>query len=566
MKRSHQFLLSCLLGLLSACAQKPSAIQDDDAIPTNIPLPLAGVNQQPVVGVKTVLLIAGRWAGDREVNMTALYAGTFAQQPGSVYDYLLKASMGKLILQGTTIQAQFPMPADSGFNGEMKDAEAAARAQGYEPNNYDYVWIAHDNGTGGAQGEMPGRRIAVRDSRYGGHYIWAHEFGHNLGYSHEADFGGLFDTYVNCPAAGNSVTAPEGCGTKRYGDTGDPVQGSNAVPALYPANNRWYAGWLDDSQAAVINKTGLYRLGVLGHAGPQLYLIDRGANKSPKQIALEYRQPTPPYDNFSTSDNRVSGVWVRYTTMGERVSNVQLDGTPQTVSTADPTFLPGHELADAAALIYVCSTDTKGATIAVTLLDNGRPSCTPVLSRPTVAIPGAGQQTGYKPIVSGTGMPGTTVQIERTRDGYMVGVVGSAIVGADGKWSAQLDQALAAGAQHLAVYSTNPGSPNSSNISSATFSVIETPASPTIENQPAFPGPLPLFSGTGLPGASIFVEKTNVGNLLGVVATAVVDQEGKWSAQSLVAFPAGTSKAAVYQQNGDKRSPVEYSNWFYVQD
>lgn len=555
-----------LAASLAACTAHNIATtarpEPTDAVMTDIPLPLAGVNQRPVTGVKTALLVAAHWPGDRQLDMKQLYDSSFSGQPRSLSDYLLKASGGKLILKGTTLTAEFtdPVPAE-GFWGEIREAEKAARAQGYEPDRYDYFFVVHNNGVGGAQGAMPGRNIVIRDQPYAGHYLWAHEFGHNLGFSHEDQFGGLFDTYVNCSSNDTDLVAPTGCTTKRYGDSGDPVQGSRSVQALYPANYRWYAGWLDAAQMAVISQTGLYRLGALGGPGPQLYLINRGSShaRDPAQIALEFRQPVPPYDNFAPTDNRVTGVWIRYTTLANRVDNVQVDATPLTASTDDPTLQPGRTLIDpqAKVKVHVCSANTQGSTLAVAINNESLPSCTPALPYTVIVKPSALQHVGYRPIVYGKGLPGTTAIIETTHIGTRIKVLGSAIVGADGNWSTQINQDLPAGAQRLVAYLSNPGSPNGIRLTSQLFTVIETPDPPQmLTPEPDSPtGAFPAFSGTGLPGATVNIELPTNNLPLDLITPVVVDQEGHWSAQSRLRFGRGSYTVRFYQRNGDKQSP-----------
>jgi hypothetical protein len=564
---------------LVACSTPPAApsaatpVEPSDAVLTDLALPNPAINQRPITGVKTALLVAAHWPGDRELDMPKLYDSSFSGQPLSLSHYLLKASGGKLVLKGTTISARFtePVPPE-GFWGEINAAKAAARAQGYEPDNYDYFFVVHKNGVGGAQASMPGNHIVLRDQPFRGHYLWAHEFGHNLGFSHENKFGGLFDTYINCPGVGVDMDAPSGCATKRYGDTGDPVQGSNGVQALYPAHNRWYAGWLDDTQMAVINQTGLYRLGVLGGVGPQLYLLNRLGSSTiqPLQIALEYRQPGPPYDNFAVDDNRVNGVWMRYTTLTTRVDNVQLDATPETLATDDPALQIGRVVNDPAAKLKVrlCSNNTQGATIAVAVDNQPLPTCTPELPGVVVAQPAANQKTGYRPFVSGTGLPGAVAVIEKTREHYMVGVVGSAIVRADGKWSVQLDEPLAAGKQRLAAYLVNSGSKNGGASYSPSFTVIETPDA-AIVHVPANNSqttPYPTFSGSGLAGATVSVAMLANGLPSDVIASALVDEQGNWSAQSATPFSNGNHRVTFYQKNGERQSAGNPTRDFFVSE
>ncbi|EJM42362.1 hypothetical protein PMI26_03088 [Pseudomonas sp. GM33] len=366
MKLSAALLLSCLIATTMAYANAPDAV-NNDAILTDIPLPETGVDQRPVVGEKTVLLIATHWQDSKGIDMQKLYADTASEQPGSLSDYIRQASMGKLTFKWTTTTVRIPTPYP-GWATAIREAAEEALKQGHDFKQYDFFMVI-ENGPGGGQAWMPGSSLIVR-GQYGGHYLWAHEFGHNLGFNHG-------ETYTKCPKDNDTVFAPDQCEIKPAipaTDTGDPVSQGRG---LYPANYRWYAGWLDNSQVAVIERSGIYRLGVLGQSGPQLYLINR-TGLTPRQIALEYRQPSY-YDNFPPTDNRVNGVWVRYTNIGGTVSNIQLDATSETATTSDPTLQPGRTLVDDSAKIKVkvCSTDTSGASIAVSVGGETLPDCDP---------------------------------------------------------------------------------------------------------------------------------------------------------------------------------------------
>lgn len=436
MIRPRKLLIFCLLSLLATTAQSTEKIPSiqDDAIPTNTPLPLAGVNQRPVIGVKKVLLVAAHWQGDDKIDMQKLYAETASEQPGSISDYIKKASTGKLTFNWTTITASFDKPYP-GFYPGFTDAEQAAQAQGYDPKSYDYIFIFIGKNIGG-QADMPGNMLIVGAVDYG-HFYWAHEFGHNLGFNHGK-------IYTKCRQSNDIVFAPDQCeviNPQPYASTphdpGDPV---NQGKGLFPANYRWFAGWLDNSQAAVINKTGLYRLGVLGGDGPQLYLIDRGPGQSPQQIALEYRQPNPPYDNFPPTDNRAKGVWVRYTTMGDIVTNLQLDATPETATTTD-TLLPGKVLKDETAgiTVTVCTASRNGATIAVSVNGEAATSCTKAISPPIIQSPAPGIPAAPNPIIfSGTSLPGALINVSyKTSQGSVWKDV-KVVADATGVWQAPL--------------------------------------------------------------------------------------------------------------------------------
>jgi large repetitive protein len=139
------------------------------------------------------------------------------------------------------------------------------------------------------------------------------------------------------------------------------------------------------------------------------------------------------------------------------------------------------------------------------------------------------------PTVSGTGVPGSTVVLSANGS-----PVGSAVVGADGRWSVTPNNPLATGTQTFTAVATLGG------VSSAPTGgypvVIDTtpptaPAAPTItDDQGAQTGPVtggqstddatPTFSGTGAtPGDLITVYANGQ-----PVASAVVDGSGNWSA------------------------------------
>lgn len=384
MKRLRLLLTLYATATLAGCAfpDKPTSNQtpetefvydERDAIPNDVPLPKPGVNQRPVVGVKKVLVSVVHWRDGDSLKNDLIQKHTFSDDPSSFQNYIKAASSGQLILDGTVIfhtsglrpdlcKSGVPLP----MSLALSEGDKAARAKGLNPADFDYLINIIDCG-GGGTAFRPGRIMGIY-GQAGSSHVYNHEFGHNLGYAHGK-------TYIRCPSAGDRIDAPTRCTTIDYGDTGDSVSGGGT---LYPANNRWYSGWLDASQAVVISRSGYYRLGVLGAPGsenPQLYLI-KGSG-TPSQLALEYRKPTP-FDNFPPSDNRVNGVWMRYTSMAASLHNTQLDATPETASTADPALAAnGRYIFDAAAgiTVRVCRTAPTYAEIAVGVNAEPGPSC-----------------------------------------------------------------------------------------------------------------------------------------------------------------------------------------------
>ncbi|MGE8180618.1 hypothetical protein, partial [Pseudomonas mandelii] len=482
----------------------------DDAVPNDNPKLTATPNQYPTVGTKKYLMVVGHWTDGYRFDTEKLWKQAFSDDPLSFRSYIRAASKGKLLVDGQMITAEFGTPA-CGIKSISELAAAAAKTQNI---SYDYLISFADCG-GGAVAWRPGNAMEVYGQPPNAH-VFNHEMGHSLGFSHG-------HTYSNCPVADDVIQAPDQCTVIGFSDTGDSVSGGET---LYPAHNRWFSGWLNNSQIAVINNTGLYRLGVLGQEGPQLYLINRPI--APNQIALEFRQPTP-FDNFSPDDNRMTGVWIRYTSMEGSVFNFQLDATPETSTATDSALQPARTLEDATAKvkIKVCETDKTGATLAVALNGQGLPDCTTTVPAPIIEAPVSDAKTGLKPVIGGTSWPGARIVVSSTET--PVQTLGEAVADAHGQWSLQLAKNLDQG-RHFVTAQQFFDSRNSASTPERGFDVVDIEVFPALIESPADnvqTGIRPVITGTGIPGATVTLLEYNQPN--SPLATTVVDGYGKWS-------------------------------------
>lgn len=455
-------LLTLLLMLGAAviqggCVRPPSDYTslDPGAILSNEPLPKPGVNQRPVTGTKKVLLVVGQWTGQPALNKDALWAQSLSpQEKTSLRNYITDVSGGKLTLDGEMITAAFgtkPAKCDN-LDAVTKPAEDAARAQGLNPDSYDYLFIAAScDGPLLSSARTSGRTLGIYRQPANTN-TWIHRFGNNLGFLQAL-------TYTTCPELAGRVEAPERCKTIEATDYGDPVSGG--TDALYPAIYRWYAGWLDGTQVAQVQHSGFYRLTALGTAGPQTYLIDRSA-AGPKQIAVEVRQPGQTWDKFPAGDNRITGVWTRYTNMGTYAQNFQVDGTPQTSSTIDPTLTAEKQLVDkeAGITVKVCTVkEGLGATLSVGVKGEVPPACNSTLPKPVVTSHSNGDVVDSGPRFSGTSRPGAIIFVVAYK-GLEPVAAGSVVANARGEWSTPLGKALSAGPHTVyvtQVMATPPG-------------------------------------------------------------------------------------------------------------
>ncbi|MDR7055504.1 hypothetical protein J2W70_002876 [Pseudomonas koreensis] len=510
--------------------------REDDALPVEEePQLTAEIVGRQVVGRKKILMVVGHWTNGFNFDKEKLWQYTFSDDPLSFRNYIQEASGGKLQVEGEMISAEFG-PRNCGTGPVLTLADAAAKAQN---KTYDYLIAVAECG-GGAVAFLPGNKMDIR-GQPGSSHVFNHELGHNLGYGH----GG---TYTKCPKTDKTVFAPDQCITIGYGDTGDSVSGGGT---LYPAHNRWFSGWLNDTQAAVINRTGLYRLTTLGTPGPQVYTIRRPA--TPSWIALEFRQPTR-FDLFPAEDNRVTGVWIRYANMAGTVSNIQLDATPETASTKDPALQPGSSLEDKIAKIKVavCSADKTGAIVAVAINGQNLPYCTTTVPSPIIVTPIVNEKTGLRPVIEGTAWPGARIVVSTATTPAKT--LGETIADAHGKWSFQASDNLALG-KHT-ITSQQFFGPRSSGLAPGrAFEVIDIPialASILTPLKNIQTGRQPVVTGTGIAGATVMLVEQN--QPYKILATTVIDGHGNWAVQIVEPLPTRTFSLTGYQVIDGKRS------------
>ena len=519
------FFCSALSVALMGCSHEVNrefgGLENDELPPAEGELSSLSQIIRPVTGTKRMLVTVTHWQGERVLDRDQVELHTLSTDPNSLRSYILAASGGKLKLEGRVVEATSgPKPEGCSMSTSIAEGRKTAEKNGLNPDDFDYE-INIVNCGGGALAFTPGRHVGVF-GKAGSPHVYKHELGHNLGFRH----GG---SLIGCPRNGASVSAPVDCTYVEYGDTGDSVSGGGT---LYPAVSRRYAGWLDDGQATTITRTGLYSLKVLGREGPQLYLIKIPETHSPggayyPLLSLEYRKPTV-FDNFPENDNRVNGVWMRYA-REQGVQNVQIDATPETPRTNDPTLLTGQTFEDSSGKVkvLVCSAGPDEAIVAVALDGAGFPYCTTTVPAPVIAVPLEGASTGKQPVFAGTAWPGARIEIVNASK--PAEVEGTAIADGNGNWSVYSLSVHDVGSYSYTARQTFGGRTSvlSGNRSfkvaelSVPAAIIETPA------QNVEVGRLPQVSGTGVPGATVVLLKSY--DPYNPLATTRVDGYGRWS-------------------------------------
>ncbi|MET7861057.1 hypothetical protein ABZS81_28405 [Streptomyces sp. NPDC005318] len=335
---------------------------DDDAFATAWP-------SRPVTGQKRALVMATHWSDATPADPAAVQQATLGSSSPSLRTYLQEVSGGLLDLTGDTLTGidLGPRPTTCDSTAIRSAAASAALARGYDPATYDYLMIdisATSACPWAGLGAQPGNWTISNGTGWKT-WVWTHEFGHNLGFTHS-------DTLKACPVTGNVTQVNSSC-TVSGGDDPTDTMGGGGMH-LYPVDYRQFAGWIPDSQVLNVTSGGSYQLGVLGVSGTQEYRIARGDGS---YLSLEYRRANPPYDDYVSTDPLVNGVIVRIVTSGSTVHNRLVDATPATSTTADAPLAAGRTLADevADAAVSVCAVDSQGADLRVAVGSTTPPAC-----------------------------------------------------------------------------------------------------------------------------------------------------------------------------------------------
>jgi hypothetical protein len=324
---------------------------------------------RPVTGPKRALVMATHWNDAAPADPAPIRQATLGDGSPSLRSYLQEVSGGLLDLTGDFLEdvGLGARPAGCDSTSILSSARAAAQARGVNPDAYDYLFVdisRHSACSFEGLAAQPGNWII---SNGVGHktWMWTHEFGHNLGFRHSS-------TLKNCPAAGTVTRVNSTC-TQAGGDDPTDTMGGGGMH-LYPVSYRQFAGWIPDAQVVAVQSGGRYALGVLGESGTQEYRIARGDGS---YLSLEFRRPTPPYDDYTAGDPLVNGVIVRIVTSGGTMHNTLVDATPATATTADAPLAAGRTLADeiADAAVTVCSAGSQGADLRVAVGSTTPPAC-----------------------------------------------------------------------------------------------------------------------------------------------------------------------------------------------
>jgi hypothetical protein len=295
---------------------------------------------------------------------------------------------------------------NSGCNvsGWRNAANTAAAAAGVTLSSYQhvvYMWPYTSSCGWTGMANMPGTQTFINGSMMSG--TFSHELGHNLGMDHAQS--------ISCTSNSLRVALSDSCTTTEYGDSFDNMGGGyNATPS------NWHLaelGWLPTTQT--ITADGTYSIAPLGNASASPRML-RVARPNGTYLNLEFRQPKPPFQNYTSTYPVTNGVLVRLApdAYSSTIAPTKLvDTTPATTSYWDSALAVGQTLNDNVGInaskvqITTLSVSSTGATVRVTFPLGGTSTST---TTTTTTVPPPTTTTSPPPTTTTTPPTTTTTQ------------------------------------------------------------------------------------------------------------------------------------------------------------
>jgi len=325
------------------------------------------LTKRPVTGERKVLLIHTHYSDRAAMDVKSVQAAVFGSgsDTSSLASAVAISSHGKLKLTGDTVTdinlgaRPTTCPSGSAFVNRVREL---ARQKGINVANYNSTFVDMPSTPCSWTGlaAAPGNWI-ISNNAGNRHWMWQHEFGHNLGAPHATSLEG-------CGVNSSGVVQIDGnCRNTTVGDPSDTMNGGGR--RLYPAPYALFAGWLTDNQFPLVTKSGDYTLTPLFDKADESHLKAlRILRKNGSYLTLEYRQAAAGFENWPSDSPFVHGVIVRIATFGTRVTNQLVDTTPGSAGGMnDAPLMPGKSIDDllSGKRITLLRVDAEGAHVRI---------------------------------------------------------------------------------------------------------------------------------------------------------------------------------------------------------
>jgi len=302
-------------------------------------------------GAKTVLYIRARFTDQADSDLPS--DSTCQNTVAGMSAFFNEMSYGRLSSFTATVTPVVVLTgtaASYGSNdGKVRtDALAAARAAGFEPNDFDFDAVRYQGGPGGFSGQayVGARGVWMKTDSVG---VAVHEFGHNLGLWH-ANF---WTTSNGSPIGPGTVS--------EYGNSFDTMGAATANNNHFNAGSKQLLGWLPTSNIHQPSSSGVFRLFPQDHAtllpSTQKQSL-RVVKDAARHYIIEFRQ------RFASSLWQMNGVTVKWNSPSNSDGgDLLLDTTPGTPDGKnDAAVVIGRTFTDRAASIHITPIGLGGTT------------------------------------------------------------------------------------------------------------------------------------------------------------------------------------------------------------
>ncbi|MBX3744483.1 MAG: PKD domain-containing protein [Verrucomicrobiae bacterium] len=311
-------------------------------------------------GIKRLLFMRARFPDDLREPISEAEAAEVMQ---AANDYFVAGSFNTLSII-STVGPLVTLPQPKLYYGVrgpgalLRDARAATRSAGIEPDVFDLDMVRFENVPGfnwGGLAAVGGRGLWLQSSSLG---VICHELGHNLGLLH-ANFWNtvrpdLPDNPQNLPFDPDSLVGLDsilGPGDDiEYGDPTD-VMGQGGDNAHFTALHKTLLGWIPATGITEVSTTGAYRVmahdaGVLDAALAQVLRVRKDAERA-YWISARSRFPDNPW--------LANGIQLHWNNWHQAIGSSQLlDTTPGSGhGTQDAAVVLGRTFADPAAGVFI---------------------------------------------------------------------------------------------------------------------------------------------------------------------------------------------------------------------
>ena len=255
------------------------------------------------------------------------------------------------------------------YNALLIDARNAARAAGFDTNNYslDLITFSYTSGYGWAGIAAVGGKGAMLNGAFS-LSVTAHELGHNYGLLHA----NLWRTTDGTPiGAGSNV---------EYGDCYDFMGACYNMSADSHFNARYkrLLDWLTDANVQTVTSTGTYRIYAQDSPTPGNLRAIRIPKDTSRNYWVEFRQ--------LLGGNSMNGALLRWDYASQSFRETQLlDMGPTTTTTSDAPLMIGQSFYDAASQVRITvvgkgNTSPESLDVRVEFGASTTPTPTPTLT------------------------------------------------------------------------------------------------------------------------------------------------------------------------------------------